>query len=112
MWRKLTAPEKELLKIMLSRTKVGEAVLDQLESSRVTRMDDGEMGSLKFEASGVEEAHLGETIAEAEFVDEDGVAVSVALNLDQHGRLYELDVWKVDFSRLTRWPKPEEVVVK
>jgi hypothetical protein len=30
------------------------------------------------------------------------VPVSVALNVDQHGELFELDLWKVDFSPLQR----------
>lgn len=110
MWRKLTAPEKVLLRHMLSRAHAAEALLERLESLRVTGMDDGGMGSLRVEASGVEQGYFGETIAEAEFIDEDGVAVLVALNLDQKGRFYELDVWKVDFSRLKRWPRPEEII--
>jgi hypothetical protein len=30
------------------------------------------------------------------------VLVSVALNVDQRGELFELDLWKVDFSPLQR----------
>jgi hypothetical protein len=32
------------------------------------------------------------------FKDIDGTPVSAALNVDQQGNLYELDIWKVDFS--------------
>ena len=41
---------------------------------------------------------LGAEVAELEYLDVDGVGVSVTLNLDQHGRLFEIDSWKYDFS--------------
>ena len=30
----------------------------------------------------------------------------------QGGNLFELDVWKVDFSPLRRWPSPEKLTVR
>ena len=60
-------------------------------------MIDGGIGSIRFVGSGPER-HLGEVIAEAEYTDDDGVVVSIALNTDTNGRLYEVDFWKVDFS--------------
>lgn len=79
--------------------------------ARVVEMSDGEMGSLKFARTDGEEHRLGKTISRAEFMDEDGVTVSVVVNLDEDGHLYELDVWKVDFSPLKRWPKTKDIVV-
>jgi hypothetical protein len=40
-------------------------------------------------------------------VGSEAVMVSIALNVDTHGRLYELDFWKVDFapSKLIRGRK-------
>ena len=43
------------------------------------------------------------------FNDADGVPVSAALNLDQDHHLFELDVWKVDFSPLQRWPTAQDL---
>jgi len=45
-------------------------------------------------------------LAEAEFQDADGVALSITINVDQHGSLFEMDVWKVDFTPLIRLPSP------
>jgi hypothetical protein len=44
-----------------------------------------------------------------EFIDADGVPVQVGVNLDQRGQLFELDVWKVDFSPRLKWPSPSDV---
>ncbi|MDB5792649.1 MAG: hypothetical protein JWQ80_2673 [Massilia sp.] len=55
---------------------------------------------------------LGKLLVEAEYVDCDGVLVSIALNADQRGRLYELDMWKVDFAALQEFPTFERVTIK
>jgi hypothetical protein len=55
---------------------------------------------------------LGKKIAEAEFTDEDGIPVSAVLNLDDKGQLFELDMWKVDFSALKRYPRSEGLRLK
>lgn len=77
----------------------------KLPSVYVSIMNDGGMGSLLFEAEGSKERRLGTTISEAEFNDSDGVLVSIVLNLDENNNLFELDVWKVDFSKLITLPE-------
>jgi hypothetical protein len=32
------------------------------------------------------------------------VALSITINADQHGSLFEMDIWKVDFTPLIRLP--------
>lgn len=76
---------------------------------RLEPMNDGEMGSLLFENLDRIDRRLGETVAKCYFEDSDGTLVSATLNLDQHGALFELDVWKVDFSKLQRWPLKEAI---
>nr|WP_261891305.1 hypothetical protein [Acaryochloris marina] len=76
---------------------------------RIESMNDGEMGSLLFENLDGVDRRLGETVAECYFEDSDGIWVSVTLNLDQQGKPFELDVWKVDFSNLQRWPLKEDI---
>ncbi len=49
------------------------------------------------------------TLVEAQYLDSDGVLVSIAVNADKQGQLFELDLWKVDFSPLKRYPKPSDV---
>ena len=80
-----------------------------LPESLVEEMQDGNMGSLRFVTLEYPDRRYGSMIVEAEFTDADGVLVSVALNLDDRGNLLELDIWKVDFSPIERYPKPEDL---
>jgi hypothetical protein len=63
----------------------------------VNPMNDGGMRSLAI-GENYDSRQLGEEVAEYMFKDIDGTPVSAALNIDQQGNLYELDIWKVDFS--------------
>lgn len=77
----------------------------------VEDMADGGMGSLRFPSEVVaERRRLGEVVAQGEFDDEDGVTVSFTINLDSDGRLFELDLWRVDFEPLKRFPTGEEEI--
>jgi len=67
-------------------------------------MNDGGMGSLKIMSSPTIDPRFGSRASECWFNDSDGVLVTAVLNLDQEGRPFEIDVWKVDFSPLKRWP--------
>jgi Domain of unknown function (DUF6984) len=75
----------------------------------VQRMADGEMGSLAFGPIGTGRRY-GSSPAECHFRDSDGVIVSASLNLDEQDAPYEVDVWKVDFSPLLRWPTRADLV--
>jgi hypothetical protein len=77
-----------------------------LSDLMVAEMDDGGMGSLTFLPPDPER-RFGRTLVEGWFTDEDGMPVSVAVFLDRQDRLFELDVWKVDFSPLRRLPASE-----
>ncbi len=44
----------------------------------------------------------GKTVSEYEFVNDDGVTVMASLNVDEAGQLFEVDVWKTDFSPLKK----------
>ena len=112
MGRYLHLQEKDLLRKMLSTVATGEELLANLDLMLVEEMNDGSMGGLIFKAQNRQARNLGNTIAEAEFLDEDGVLVTAMLNLDQQNALYELDIWKVDFSPLKSWPDIETVTLK
>ena len=75
-------------------------------------MADGDMGSLCFQsaADATPNRTFGETIIEGEFNDCDGTPVSFAINVDRDGMLYELDLWRVDFSPLQRIPRQDDDV--
>lgn len=66
------------------------------------------MGSIEFVGPGTG-AMPGRTVAMAEYVDADGVVVSIALKLDTAGNLWEVDFWKVDFSPLVAYPTPAQL---
>lgn len=66
------------------------------------------MGSIRFEYPTPQ--FFGKALVEVRYIDCDRIPVSIALNVDQHGRLYEMDFWKVDFSPLKRYPKPGGLV--
>lgn len=52
---------------------------------------------------------MGRELAAANYVDEDGAPVLVPLHLDQQGELSDIDNWKIDFSLLRRFPRPEDL---
>ncbi|MGT2457853.1 DUF6984 family protein [Cupriavidus basilensis] len=91
-----------LIKMLGNRPEVV-SLGSQLPQRFVEEMDDGGMGGLTF-VSPHENRHIGSDLASVEFFDEDGVAVIVTLSLDNYGDLYELDIWKTDFSPLRRLP--------
>ncbi len=103
--RKPSTQELELIKLLVRKaTKV--LSLNWETELRVRSMQDGEMGSLSLFPNGetTEDRKFGERISEYQFLDADGVDVIVSLNLDNKGELFELDVWKTDFSPLIRFP--------
>ena len=105
--------EKELVLVgkLLAGTRCGTKARVQLDEARVQDMPDGGMGSIQFVQGSPEQRIFGEQIAEGLFHDADGVPVSVALNVDQFDDLFELDLWKVDFSPLIRYPDADEVEI-
>jgi len=100
--------ELALITTLMHQGSVDDKRADPLADLRVKPMCDGGMGSLLLLPHGCSESEraFGEVIASCEFIDTDGVPVSVTLNLDQQGQLFELDVWKADFSPLHAWPDP------
>lgn len=91
--RKLTSIENEILTKLLQIAKL------EIDSTLLLAnpIGDGGMGSLAI-GENYENRQLGEEIAEFTFEDLDGTLISAALNVDKQGNLYELDIWKVDFS--------------
>ncbi len=65
------------------------------------------MGSIRFVYPDAQP--MAEAVSEAQYEDVDGVQVSINLNIDKDGRLFELDFWKVDFSPLKRYPQPGDL---
>lgn len=102
--RLLNLAEKELILHMLDRASRAAHFRDMLADYLVEDMSDGGMGSVRFSSPNAEGRRLGELLYQMEFADEDGVPVIATLFLDSLGQLFELDMWKVDFSPLKRFP--------
>ncbi|HME25935.1 MAG TPA: hypothetical protein VKI44_32140 [Acetobacteraceae bacterium] len=109
--RHLRKGEKALIAKMVHGTPSEEHVLRDISHALVEDMNDGGMGSVRFHHGQRSMRVFGRQISEATLVDKDGVAVSVTLNLDQNGDLFELDLWKLDNSRLHKYPAPERIHV-
>ncbi len=107
--RPLHEEERALLSAFL-KSNVPPCSSAVLDTARVVDMQDGGMGSIRF----VQQAprRYGKTLAERYFVDEDGLPVSITLNVDEQGDLFELDFWKVDFTPLRHYPSPSEATAE
>ena len=91
--RHLREPGAELM----SRLVGAAGITADIESLLVVELQDGGMGSLGI-GHDYANREFGCQVAECEFLDWDGVVVLAALNLDQAGELFELDIFKSDFS--------------
>src|SRR3954469_21358105 len=109
--RPLREKELALVKKLLAGTRSETKARPQLHETRVQDMRDGGMGSIRFVQGSPEKRIFGREIAEGLFHDAGGVPVSVALNVAQFDDLFELDLWKVDFSPLIRYPDADEVEI-
>lgn len=62
-----------------------------------------------------QERRFGTSIAEIMWTDDDGIPAMATLCTDQYGNLYQLDVWKVNFSKvlnLSGWKQQDKVFRK
>ena len=100
-------PTLEILIIQELLTKSGINLnADWKNQLLVTPMSDGNMGSLKlsFDTENNSFRQFGREVSQLSFVDTDGIEVLVSLFVDKQGNLFELDVWKTDFSKLLSFP--------
>ncbi|HVW11082.1 MAG TPA: hypothetical protein VHC90_21000 [Bryobacteraceae bacterium] len=111
MQRRLRQDERDLIEAMIGGKPSGAGVTSSLNADTVVDMQDGGMGSIRFcdDARG-QRPLVG--IAEAEYIDDDGVLVIIVVNADAKGAIYEVDFWKTDFSPLRRYPSPADLRLK
>ncbi len=104
--RKPNPSERRLINFLIQKSNL-ELKSRSCISLLVQPMKDGNMGSMLLFPEGITEQddrQFGKTISQYNFYDEDEVLVKASLNIDRKGRLYELDLWKVDFSPLLSIP--------
>jgi hypothetical protein len=82
---------------------------DDAKDLLVSPMNDGGMGSLLIGQPN-SSRKMSKAVAQVHFKDSDGTLITAALNLDQFGDLFELDIWRVDFKSIQRWPNAEDIV--
>lgn len=109
--RQFSEEEKAVVVALLKAKPDSSHLLHALDGLTVRDMNDGGMGSLSLipKDSSSDRRSMGKQIAMGEFTDRDGILVSIALNVDNQGKLYELDVWKVNFAPLLHWPDPSAI---
>jgi hypothetical protein len=103
--RKLSPQEKRLLEVLIKKASI--ILPEDWQNKIIVRsMNDDGMGSLILFPDGIISDHrlFGVQVSECSFIDEDGVHVIASLNLDSNGDLFELDIWKTDYSSLINIP--------
>jgi hypothetical protein len=83
----------------------------QIPGAMVKQMTDGARASVQFASRLPGFRRFGKQVAEAAHTDDDGTHVSITINVDENGDLFELDVWKVDDTPLIRFPTPDDIVL-
>ena len=103
--RKASSQEKGLIELLMRRASI-DFPSDWSQDLLVQPMDDGGMGSLLLFPYGEvkKDRLLGKRVSEYEFTDRDEIEVIASLNIDSEGNLFELDIWKTDFSPLIGIP--------
>lgn len=103
--RRLTKQEERLVEALVIKSGI-DFPIGWKDHLLVSQMDDWEMGSLYLSPEGLhkEKRSFGKQISELQFTDIDGVEVIASLNIDESGNLFELDIWKTDFSKLLKLP--------
>jgi hypothetical protein len=104
--RELKSEEKRLIEDLLFGIELKNNY--DLNLYFATEMIDGGMGSINLykgrNTDLLSNRRFNKCIAHKEYKDKDGITLSVALNTDQYDELFELDIWKVDFSPLICYP--------
>lgn len=107
--RPLAEGEREIILAMIPHNKRLSATAAILGNAQVRDLDDGGMGSIRFIRP--DERRRESALAHAQYLDADGVLVTIELTADQYGDLFELDFWKVNFGRLARYPRPQDLTM-
>lgn len=104
--RKATPQEEKLLEILVKKASIN-IPLNWKDKLLVRPMEDGQMGSLHLFPNGLTDENrlFGQQVSEHQFTDIDGVDVIASLYLDGANNLFELDMWKTNFSPLIKIPE-------
>jgi hypothetical protein len=101
--RNLKKEEHDLIVFLLKDNPIYKGSINELSECTVQEMDDGGMGSLRFQYNDEKMRKFHKQIANISILDVDEVPVSFAINVDDNGDLFELDVFKGDFLPLKQF---------
>lgn len=106
--RKINNTEKQILEHLVKK---GSLHLPNgwAQNLFVQKLQDGGMGSFLIFQDESEigvKRKFGKQLSEFEFVDDDGVLVLVSLNVDEHNKPFEVDVWKTDYKPVINLKAP------
>ena len=104
--RKMRESEQNLIIFLLKKLNLNLA--DYPINEYVEEYEGGKMGSISMGNPDVS-PYDGDLI-QANYVDSDGIGVVITLTKDTNNQLLDLDFWKVDFSKLLVYPKPENLM--
>ena len=102
--RRLRNDEIDLITHMIKDTEEGRNIINNLKDLKVEETEDGGMGSLKVLVEGKDQRRTGGVLKDVDCYDIDGVLLVVSVILDADDNLYELYIFKGDFSPLKRFP--------
>jgi hypothetical protein len=107
MKRKISEEELALLETLIEKSDLLGYKSTALAEIVVEPLLDGDMGSITLFSPGLENTNRKflKKVSEIQFKDLDGVLVLASLNIDDKGNLFEIDIWKTDFSKLIKMPK-------
>jgi uncharacterized protein DUF6984 len=103
--RKPTPQEEKFLEFLIKTASV-KFPKDWNDGLLVKPMNDDALGSLYLLPKGVTsiDREFCDEVSEYIFKDEDRREVIATLTIDKQGNLFELDIWKTDFSALKKFP--------
>ncbi|HPG32370.1 MAG: hypothetical protein H6541_11425 [Lentimicrobiaceae bacterium] len=105
--RSIRDNERDLIVFLLSQC--GYTTDDFPLAENVVEYEGGVMGSINLAGS---DPDLYESdLIQAEYTDIDGIEVIITLTKDKNNNLLDLDFWKINFSKLLKYPSPEELKI-
>ncbi len=104
--RKIREEERNLIVFLLGKLNL--KLKDFPINENVEEYEGGVMGSIGLGNPEIS-PYAGDLI-QAKYVDIDEKEIVITLTKDTNNQLLDLDFWKVDFSKLSKYPVPENLI--
>lgn len=105
--RQIKDEEKNLIISILELAKSNDRIVSIPEV--VYDLEDGGIRTIKL-TNNIERVY-GKDILQVNFIDSDKTPVIITLTIDNKDDLFELEFWKVNFEKLNKYPKPNEIQI-